>query len=371
MLLRSSRFGRVVVMLLALAFADESWAEPPRQHSVQVSSTVNVVAQGASGRVAQDEISGSADLFVDIPVGPLSLHVYLEASSTPREGGVFARLPAANTDAGTALGPDNRGRLQLSELRLGWNTGRGTGVHIGLMDLTGFLDVSRIANDENLFFLGAPFVNNPTIDFPDYVLGASIDARAPWSPKVTIAAAVSSSHGLADNPDRSYGELLELGAPNKGAFFASRVRWVGERWRGAVGGWSDSSARSVEDPDGEDHGSRGMFSVLGWASGVHAMNLRLGVAEGSSTGFTSFSGLTYLGQWRQNALGLGIARSGTPSAAAGGSLRQAEAFLRRHLLAVAFVTASLQWLSNYTVVGENRPGGQGVFVAGVRLSASF
>ena len=112
------------------------------------------------------------------------------------------------------------------------------------MDLTGFLDVSRIANDENLFFLGMPFVNNPAIAFPDYVLGTTVDVSIPRLPRSRIALALSSSHGLADNPEASYGELVDLGAARKGVFVAGRARWDGEVWRAAIGGWVDPTHAS-------------------------------------------------------------------------------------------------------------------------------
>jgi hypothetical protein len=239
------------------------------------------------------------------------------------------------------------------------------------MDLTGFLDVSRIANDENLFYLGAPFVNNPTIAFPDYVLGVSVDARSPWSARTRIAVSASSSHGLADNPEHSYRELFDLGGSRKGLFLASRIRWAGEHWRAALGGWSDSSQKGIEGALEEEGTSRGVFTVLGWSSGVHALNLRLGAARESASGFDSFSGLTYLWRWRQNALGLGLARSGASHPDAREDLSHVETFLRRRLFSVVFVTASLQWLSNPGGVAGNGPGDKGVFITGFRLSASF
>jgi hypothetical protein len=101
--------------------------------------------------------------------------LYVEGNTTPFHDGVSRRIPEANTDAGTALNRSGEGRIQVSELRLIWPIFQGSHVHLGLLDATGFLDVSQIANDENLFFLGGPFVNNPTIEFPDYALGAGLD----------------------------------------------------------------------------------------------------------------------------------------------------------------------------------------------------
>lgn len=371
MLCRSRTIAFAVALPLSVSCSVLSAAEPPPQDGVRISSALNVVGQSASSDAVAQEVSASGDFFLDVPVGPLSLHLYVEASSTPRKQGVFARLPLANADAGTALRSDDRGRVQVSELRLSWTSEAGATVHAGLMDLTGFLDVSRIANDENLFFLGQPFVNNPTIAFPDYVLGVSVDTRSPWSAKSRIAVSVSSSHGLADNASRSYRELFDLRNPTKGVFLASRIRWVSEHWRGAVGGWSDSSGERTVGGAKEGRTSQGVFTVLGWASGVHALNLRLGAARGPAPGFDSFSGLTYLWHRRENALGLGLARSGFSDPDVREGLDHAELFLRRRLFSVVFVTGSLQWLSNPAGMEKDWPDDGGVLITGIRLSASF
>ncbi|MBA1333320.1 hypothetical protein QQ73_20495, partial [Candidatus Endoriftia persephone str. Guaymas] len=79
----------------------------------------------------------------------------------------------------------------------------------GLIDASSFLDASEVANDETAQFLGAGFVNNPTIEFPDYSLGAvwHYDATVDH-PGLTLL--LSSSHGLADN-DGKYDQLFDLG----------------------------------------------------------------------------------------------------------------------------------------------------------------
>jgi porin len=148
-------------------------------------------------------VVASFDLFLKASLLRGTVHLYVEGNTTPFHDGVSRRIPEANTDAGTALNRSGEGRIQVSELRLIWPIFQGSHVHLGLLDATGFLDVSQIANDENLFFLGGPFVNNPTIEFPDYALGAGLDGGLTDNGKLCYAVILTSSNGLADNPDVS------------------------------------------------------------------------------------------------------------------------------------------------------------------------
>lgn len=299
-------------------------------------------------------------------MGRLTLHVYVESNTSPRTNAVSSRLPFANMDAGTALGADGDGRVQISELRLAWPLRERAVLHAGLMDLTGFLDVSRISNDENLFFLGQPFVNNPTIVFPDYTMAATLVLDLHGVPNGRIALAVSSSHGLADNPSVSYGELFDLDAPGKGVFTAGRFRWEAERWSGSIGGWTSTGDR-IADLAPDPLPTRGLFSVLGISSGAHSLGGRVGIADGDA-GTEPFFGLTYLGSIGANALGLGIARTpGLPSFL-DRDAEHAEAFVRRSVKSVVYLTSSVQWLSAELLPGTAV---EGVWIFGFRLSAAF
>lgn len=359
--------SRLLTALVALATASAPSLAQTRPAGVDFQSSVNLVGQTTGEDNVRSEFVGSLDLFADIRLKAVTVHAYVEANTTPRGGGISSRIPFANMDAGSALGGDGRGRVQLSELRLAWDAGRRVVLHAGLMDLTGFLDVSRIANDENLFFLGQPFVNNPTIIFPDYTLGATAEVGIPQMPDGRLALSVSSSHGLADNPGASYGDLFRLDAPDKGVFVAGRLRWATATWAGSLGGWATTSDKSA-DVSRRPLPTRGLYSVLGLTSGVHSFNGRLGLASGE-VGTEPFVGLTYLGTVGANALGVGIARTpGLPSFV-DRQAEHAETFLRRSIREVVYLTTSVQWLSE-----ELLPEGsasEGVWVFGFRLSAAL
>ncbi|MDX1495616.1 MAG: hypothetical protein R3253_16225, partial [Longimicrobiales bacterium] len=355
------------LLITAWAATAPAAAAQDETPALDLSASANVVGQATGESSIRSEVVGSLDLFADVRLSSLRLHVYVEANSSPRDNGVSSAIPFANMDAGTALGADGHGRVQLSELRLAWPFRERAELHVGLIDLTGYLDVSRIANDENLFFLGQPFVNNPTILFPDYTLGATLVLGVPQVPQGRIALAVAGSHGLADNPEASYGELLDLDAPDKGVFLAGRFRWEAEGWEGAVGAWTSTARRVTETPV-RPLPDLGVYSVLGISSEVHSLNARVGLAHGDG-GTEPFLGLTYLGTLSDNAFGLGLAKTPALPSFVDRSAEHLEAFVRRSVWGAVFLTSSVQWLSE-SLLPEGAVDG-GVWIFGFRLSAAL
>ena len=236
------------------------------------------------------------------------------------------------------------------------------------MDLTGFLDVSRIANDENLFFLAQPFVNNPTILYPDYTLGTVHLAGVPSLPRGQIAVALSTSHGVAETPGASYRRLFDLDGADRGAFLAARLEWEGDEVEASLGLWHSTGDRYAATQPGRLLPTRGAYTVLGWRSGPNAVNLRLGRATGAGT-TEPFVGVTYLGEVGANALGIGLARAPALPEAVGRLGFHGEGFLRRSLWGMVYLTTSVQWLSE-----EFLPpfaSAEGTWVFGFRASATF
>ena len=131
------------------------------------------------------------------------------------------RLPEANTDAGTALDRHRNGRIQISEFDYLHRRGRRHALTLGLIDPSSYFDQRRIASDENTQFLGASFTGSPTIAFPDYTPGGVYERTGTRG--VTVRAAIAGSNGLADNPDASCAQPLELDAPGKGLFATTFV----------------------------------------------------------------------------------------------------------------------------------------------------
>lgn len=319
------------------------------------------------------EWTGSADLFIHAELGPGALWSYVEGSTSPLMDGVSTLIPEANTDAATALGANRSGRVQISELNYRWELADGDRITVGLLDATGYLDVSRIANDENLFFLGVSFVNNPTIEFPDYALGIVTQRRQRGRiPRITML--VSSADGLADNPGLSYSELIGLRDPGEGVFAALGLRWTGERNRVGIGVWQRSDQQPLLTDSIGRGSSSGAFAVLGRSWEHHALNVRAGLGNAQTYLPSRFVGLTYLAEYSAVALGAGLARTWparNPGAHPHADVSHAELFLRTELWRGIYVTPSLQILNNpgFDASGSVAPPRLRVF--GVRLSWAF
>lgn len=332
---------------------------------------MTVVGETTDDDRVASEVVGSFDLFLTVPFGRGALETYVEASTTPRLNGVSRLVGEANADAGTALNRRRRGQVQLSEVRLVWPVAPDLRGHLGLLDATGFLDVSRIANDENLFFLGVPFVNNPTIEFPDYALGGAVQGSVSGTGRLRLSAVLVSSHGLADNPGVSYAQLLDLREPGKGLFGGVALRWVREDRRFSVGGWMRTSPVPTLDGSGDLERNRGLFSVAGITKGRHSVSLRGGISNGHVSLVRGFTGATYLWARRPTAVGLAVGRSFSAGQLGLDDIVHGEAFLRRRLLGDAYVTLSLQRIHNSGFDGSGVTVPPELWVGGVRLSAQF
>lgn len=339
--------------------------------TVDVSGGSTVVAQSTNDDRVQNEVVASFDLFLTVGNERVRLESYVEANTTPRLNGVSRWIGEANTDAGTALNRRRRGRVQLSEVRLVVPFAA-LEAHVGLLDATGFLDVSRIANDENRFFLAVPFVNNPTINFPDYALGGAVTGPLSEDGRVEISGVLTSSNGLADNPNVSYAQLLRVTEDGKGVFAGATVRWEGEGRRFALGGWLNTADKERLDgtPGPEDGG--GVFGVAGWFRGPHSVNVRAGLADGSVSMARGFTGVSWVWDEAPHAVGLAVGRSFASSHVPGAEdVSLGELFLRRRIVRGVTVSASLQRIANSGFDGSGMTYAAALWVPGVRLAAQF
>lgn len=331
-----------------------------------------VVAQTVNDDRVRSEVVASFDLFVVVGSDRLRLESYIEANTTPRLNGVSRWIGESNTDAGTALNRRRRGRVQLSEVRLVVPFATAMEGHVGLLDATGFLDVSRIANDENRFFLAVPFVNNPTINFPDYALGSALTGRLSEDGHVEVSGVLTSSNGLADNPNVSYAQLLRVTAEGKGVFAGATVRWEGESRRFALGGWMNTREMERLDGSGGTEGGAGIFGVAGWFRDAHSVNVRIGVADAAVSMAQGFAGVSWVWDRAPHAVGLAAGRAFASShLPAAEDVTQSELFVRRRIVPGVTVSASLQRILNSGFDGSGMTYGTALWVSGIRLAAQF
>jgi hypothetical protein len=280
---------------------------------VQPAAGAEPLQLGASGTLTVQAVESgrlpsrgyaSADLSLVWPQAQGQWVLYLEAASSVRPPAAAAVLPELNADAGSAVDADGGGRAQLSELyyqshRWGWT--------LGLLDASARLDTSRLANDENLQFLAAPLVNNPTIAFPDYSPGAAWRGRL--SDGLHLRALLLAADGLADTPGRSYSELLDLDAPGRGVFTAVALTHARPAGRIEIGSWLRSVRQPQLDASGPERMPWGLYLVAERTAPAGGCGTRLGLGSPAVSRAAYFGSLYCQRRHRSLTAGLGGART--------------------------------------------------------------
>jgi len=324
--------------------------------------------QRADENGIDDEPSASIDVALETRIGRGELLLYVEGSTEPVNDGIIAKAPEANDDVGTALDGDGDTRMQVSELRYAWPLSARTQVAGGLLDPTVFLDTSQIANDESTQFLGAGFVNNPTVAFPDYTLGVLL-SRRPTNDRPGVLLMLTGSNGLADNPDAAYGELFDLFAGNKGIFAAAELQspdWYGASLR--LGAWANTREDRAPSGKARSDDKHGFYAVADGPLGGGDWALRLGWADEDASTKKTFVAGAVTQPFGSATVGLGIARSGAadrlgPTTA---DTVQAEAFARFQLDHRVRITPDIQYIANAGLDEATD-----VFVYGLRVGLQF
>jgi porin len=321
-------------------------AIPVQARTMAVEAGTTLTAQHATDARSEDELLASLDIVATIPTAGGQWLIYVEGNTSPRENGVAALFLEANADAGTALDRDGHGRLQVSALHYLWYLGNNALV-VGLIDPAGPLDNSNIANDETQQFLASTLVNNPTIAFLSYTLGMVYFYKPDRNaPDVTLL--LTSSNGLADNPNRSYSELVDVSAHGKGVFAAAELVWNHSEqiWRWGV--WLQTAENPYVDGSGTTANNYGTYLNTDHRLGQYAMNLRLGLANASVSLAAGFIGIAAERDFGKGHAGIGITRTFVSSYAGAGTgdRDQFEIYYRYNPADNFSITPSLQKIRN-------------------------
>jgi len=318
------------------------------QNNIAVEGGFTVIGQSTNENRIQDEITASFDLLSTLTTKSGEWIIYLEGNKSPRINGVSSVLEEANADSGSALDRDSKGRLQVSELHYNTTLSNG-GLSIGLLDTTGFLDASEVANDETGQFLSASLVNNPSIEFPDYVLGASYHQdTSPGALSYTFVFA--SSHGLADNPNASYSELIDVDATGKGLFAAAEIIMPVNATTLTVGLWLNTGDH--QNLNGSGNGKEdnsGIYLIMDGTLDNIKWNLRYGMADDSVSEVDDFIGIATELPVSGSTIGIGYTLTGlsTDAVAAGkDDIKQFEIYYNYDIADNFTVTPSFQSLKN-------------------------
>lgn len=336
---------------------------------LRVSGGVTGTYQTTTDRRVEPEFTASADLVLTYARNRGEWRLYIEGNSTPRPNGVSSLLPEANTDAGSALDENRQGRVQISELNYTHRFGESVRVSAGLVDVSGYFDQSRIASDESTQFLGVSFVQNPAIEFPDYALGLvyeqDLTAHTVWR------AGLSGSHGLADNANLSYGQLVDVDDPGKGVFAVTSLAWRDPAWLTRAGLWIHTAPHDSLDGMRTGLSNGGVYWLGGWRQAPHGVNLRLGIANREVSRVARFAGLAYRLRQAPWVWGIGAARmflSPDEPDPALDDTTQYETYLRYRFANGWFATGDVQHLVNSNFDRSGAVHDRRVTVYGLRLT---
>lgn len=335
---------------------------------------VTAVYQDSDDSVTDADLTVSADLVASLRQRGGEWLLYVEASSSPRANGVSSLYPTVNGDANSVLTSDGDGGVQISEFNYTFFLNQDRRLMVGLIDPSAWLDRGRIANNENEHFINGSFVNNATIEFPDYTIGGVFRVLGKGSrPEMTFI--LSGSDGIAEVPDRSYQDLLDLNADDRGVFFGAGASWLRDRSAWRLGTW----LRSDEYPD--DSGAStsavnyGVYGVYGRQQGANAFNLRLGFANPDVATAEQFVSVAYQRQTALGLFGVGVAHTniaGESDVLQDTNALDSEIFFRFPVFdGTGHITPSIQYVEVPAVDTEAAVPSTSALVAGLRFHWFF
>lgn len=336
-----------------------------------VEAGVTYTYQHSMDDAVNDESFASVDVVVTHPVGDGELLLYLEGNTTPSSHGVAALIGEANADVGSALDEHGKGRLQVSELHYTLPMLNGN-VTLGLMDVSGFLDTSELANDEATQFLAGGLTGNATIEFPDYTLGVVYHSEL--DDVTSLTAVLAGSHGLADNPEHDYASLFEMNKAGKGMFAGVEGRHAMANGSLQLGAWVNTADHDNLKATSTDDNNYGVYAVVENSWGDVSTNLRAGFANSAVSEAASYFSAAMELATELGPVGLGIARTNlADDAAAAGrdDVTEVEAFWRVEVTENIAVTPSLQWIQNSGFDSSGTTIEAEQTILGLRINARF
>ncbi|MBN2866635.1 MAG: carbohydrate porin [Thiotrichales bacterium] len=341
---------------------------------------VTLIHQHSSNPSIQADTSLSADLGLYFPTENGHWHIHIEASTSPKQNGVASVIQDSNADSGSSLNNRNQGRIQVSELHYLFQASKQLQLTLGLVDATGYLDTANIMNDENQHFISVSLVNNPVIDFPDYVLGAALEYQI--TPTFSSRLFVSSTHGIADNNRRNYSNLFEMNDDEKGIFSGLEFGYSTEKTFINLGAWlHNGKHEALDNPSKNDLSNYGRYLSAGLLNRQHQFEARAGVANSDVSAASDFLALAYQyttdNPEKYGYLGLGFSITGFSSKLALSETRKpkhaqtAEFYWRKPLSKYWSVTPSVQWFKNPIIESDSINGDAELLTANVRVHCAF
>jgi len=224
----------------------------------------------------------SADLFIHYQQPKWQLNLHIEGNITPENDSITAKLSDANADAFTATDQYDHGRIQLSELNIDYlMQGVIEKISFGLLNIPAFYDTNAVLNNENEQFISAQFLNNPTIDFPDYTLGITTSLNIGWQPQLKTQFGIFSGAGIADNAGRNYQEVIEMNPDKKGLFVIAETElFHTSSHNTSIGAWVHTGPHtSINDASKANLYNYGIYLTKSMHKGKNTLAFRAGISN--------------------------------------------------------------------------------------------
>lgn len=292
----NTRFRQLLVVFLSITVVQVSVAKAAEIEGAATFTYLNTSAAD----VANDYI-GVMDMDIAGELGQGRWHIYLEGTSTSKEGRVSDVFDSAYADAGAAADGDGDGRLQLSGLEY-YHPIAGGELVLGLLYPSGFTESGDWANDETTQFISSPFVNIATSGSPDYALGVGYIGEI--NQDLSFNLLLSQANGLGDI-DGTYAALFdELDE----YFFSAELVWHFANINFHANYWASSADTDVFTTNATDK-NRGINLSLAYLNDLGHWLVRFGTANDKVSEAEQFWGVSWqkeLGRW---AFGLGASQS--------------------------------------------------------------
>lgn len=319
------------------------------------------------GSKVNDEANGQIFLFGEMDMGPGTWGMEVRGGTTPHDDGVTSFYGEVNDTVGETLNSDGKGRFAVTQLYYSLPVAGGD-LSMGLLDASGLLDVNQIADDEYTQFMGSPFVNNPSVEYPDFALGANyhVDFNDTFGYQVFV----SSTGGLEDEDDPTYGNVFDVGESGKGVFVANELLWETDYIYGSLGAWYNGSDHTeFASPSRTDKANYGAYTSAGGDIASGQWVAWGGIANDKVSAASDFLGLAYSQPLGDMTLGMAVSRTGDSDDLPGRSaaIKQAELYLRIPVANSFYVTPDVQYVDN----SGFDPDRDGALVAGLRAGLEF
>jgi hypothetical protein len=355
--------------VLLAAISTNAWAE----NNASLEGIIAGTYQAASKSDVQNEASGTLFLLGSLDMGPGTWYLEVRGSITPRDNGV-TRVYDSNALVGETLNSDGEGRIAVTQLFYKLPVGPGQ-FRAGLLDPTALLDGNDTANDEYTQFLADAFVNNPSIGFPSFVLGAAYEGDLTRHLDYKLFA--GSDSGLEDDSDPTYSNVFSItghrNGHRKGAFLSGELGWHANGYSVQGGLWYDTGKvghlgyrQGTENP-------YGFYVLAGALVGPGRLEARAGLVNPDAQAAANALSLSYqlpiqLAD-RETILGVAVARTGDSDELAFQSkpIYQAEAYWRIDVIGPLHVSPDIQYIKH---AGFEASRG-GAWIGGVRVSVTF